>query len=166
MVAHERLRGTRSRLSADRSAGFADSADSGDSTGSGHPCPSEAVEPLEQLDPAALSRLAQELESEELARSIAGTYLRMLDARLARAASALARRDEVAAMDVLLSLRVSSATVGLVGLEAAVLHVIDAVHRGEPELARERGSSMLGLADRARRALRSHLDRPGHSVFS
>lgn len=114
-----------------------------------------------ELDPAALSRLACELESEELARSIAGTYLRMLDARLARAASALACRDEAAAMDVLLSLRVSSATVGLVRLESAVLHVIDAVRRGEPDLALERGSSMLGLADGARCALRSHLERPG-----
>lgn len=114
-----------------------------------------------ELDPAALSRLACELESEELARSIAGTYLRMLDTRLARAGSALACRDEVAAMDVLLSLRVSSATVGLVRLESAVLHVIDAVRRGEPDLALERGSSMLGLADGARCALRSHLERPG-----
>jgi hypothetical protein len=61
-------------------------------------------------------------------------------------------------MDVLLSLRVSSATVGLVRLESAVRWVIDAVRRGEPELARERGSSMLGLAAGARLALRSHLE--------
>lgn len=88
----------------------------------------------------------------------------MLDTRLARAASALACRDEVAAMDVLLSLRVSSATVGLVGLESAVLHVIDAVRGGDPELALERGSSMLGLADGARCALRAHLERPGLSI--
>ena len=120
----------------------------------------------QHLDPTALSRLASELESEQLARSIAGTYLRMLDVRLARAASALADRDEVAAMDVLLSLRVSSATVGLVGLEAAALQVIDAVRRGEADLARERGSWMLGLADRARSALRSHLERPGLTVVT
>ena len=43
-------------------------------------------------------------------------------------------------MDVLLSLRVSSATVGLVRLESAVRWVIDAVRRGEPDLARERGT--------------------------
>ncbi|WP_374969854.1 hypothetical protein [Terrabacter sp. BE26] len=164
MAAHERVRTGLPRLSADRSTDVTAS--------SGHPHPTDALEPFEQveqheqLDPAALIRLAQELESEELARSIAGTYLRMLDARLARADSALARRDEVAAMDVLLSLRVSSATVGLVGLEAAVLHVIDAVHRGEPDLACERGGSMLGLADRARCALRSHLERPGLSSIS
>jgi hypothetical protein len=121
---------------------------------------------LDQLDPAALSRLACELESEDLARSIAGTYLRMLETRLARASSALARRDEAAAMDVLLSLRVSSATVGLVVLEAAVLHVIDAVRRGELDLARERGSSLLGLADGARCALRSHLERPVLSALA
>ncbi|GAA2746027.1 hypothetical protein GCM10009868_29810 [Terrabacter aerolatus] len=112
----------------------------------------------EELDPGALTRLASELESDELARSIAHTYLRMLDARLTRAASALERRDEVAAMDVLLSLRVSSATVGLVRLESAVRCVIDAVRRGEHELARQRGASMRGLADGARLALCSHLE--------
>jgi hypothetical protein len=119
-------------------------------------CPGLTVE---ELDPGALTRLASELESDDLARSIARTYLRMLDARLARAASALDRRDEVAAMDVLLSLRVSSATVGLVRLEAAVLCVIDAVTRGQGDLALQRGASMLGLAPAARVALRSHLDR-------
>lgn len=113
----------------------------------------------EELDPGALMRLAAELESDDLARSIAQTYLRMLDARLARAASALDRRDEAAAMDVLLSLRVSSATVGLVRLESAVRCVIDAVRRGEHDLARQRGASMLGLATGARRALRTHLER-------
>ena len=112
----------------------------------------------EELDPGALTRLASELESEELARSIAQTYLRMLEARLTRAATALDRRDEVAAMDVLLSLRVSSATVGLVRLESAVRCVIDAVRRGEHDLARERGASMLALATGAGRALREHLD--------
>ena len=113
----------------------------------------------EELDPGALMRLAAELESDDLARSIAQTYLRMLDARLARAASALDRRDEAAAMDVLLSLRVSSATVGLVRLESAVRCVIDAVRRGEHDLARQRGASMLGLSTGARRALRTHLER-------
>ncbi len=131
--------------------------------------PAVAAEPVgpvcagptaDELDPGALTRLASELESDDLARSIARTYLRMLDARLTRAASALECRDEIAAMDVLLSLRVSSATVGLVRLEAAVLCVIDAVRRGEADLARERGASMLGLAPSARHALRSHLDRP------
>jgi hypothetical protein len=113
---------------------------------------------VDELDTAALTRLASELESDDLARSIAQTYLRMLDARLTRAASALENHDEVAAMDVLLSLRVSSATVGLVRLEAAVLCVIDAVRRGEPDVARERGASLIGLATSARFALSSHLD--------
>ncbi|CAN7318671.1 hypothetical protein LJR027_001595 [Terrabacter sp. LjRoot27] len=126
-------------------------------------CPGLTVD---ELDPAALTRLAAELESDDLARSIARTYLRMLDARLTRAASALDRRDEVAAMDVLLSLRVSSATVGLVRLESAVLCVIDAVRRGEADLARERGASMLGLAPAARVALRSHLDRAAPPVVA
>jgi hypothetical protein len=121
----------------------------------GPACPGLTVD---ELDPAALSRLASELESEDLARSIADTYLRMLDTRLARAASALENHDDVAAMDVLLSLRVSSATVGLVRLESAVLCVIDAVRRGDPDVARERGASLLGLATSARSALRSHLD--------
>ena len=112
----------------------------------------------DELDPGALTRLASELQSDDLARSIADTYLRMLDTRLARAASALANHDDVAAMDVLLSLRVSSATIGLVRLEAAVLCVIDAVRRGEHDLARERGALLLGLATSGRLALRSHLD--------
>jgi hypothetical protein len=118
-------------------------------------CPALATQ---QLEPAALVRLAAELESSDLARSIARTYLRMLDGRLSRASDALARRDDIAAMDVLLSLRVSSATVGLVGLESSVLCVIDAVQRGDSELARERGAFMVGIAPRAAGALRSHLD--------
>ena len=126
-------------------------------------CPGLTVD---ELDPSALTRLASELESDDLARSIAQTYLRMLDTRLTRAASALERRDEVDAMDVLLSLRVSSATVGLVRLESAVLCVIDAVRRGEPDLARERGDSMLGLAPAAHHALRSHLERAAPPAFA
>lgn len=118
-------------------------------------CPALATQ---QLEPAALVRLAAELESGDLARSIARTYLRMLDGRLSRASDALARRDDIAAMDVLLSLRVSSATVGLVQLESSVLCVIDAVRRGDSALARERGASMLELAPHAASALRSHLD--------
>jgi hypothetical protein len=121
----------------------------------GRACPGPAAP---ELDPAALTRLAAELESADLARSIARTYLRMLEGRLSRASDALARRDEVAAMDVLLSLRVSSATVGLVRLESAVLCVIDAVRRGDPDLARERGVAMAGIAPGAGSALRSHLD--------
>ncbi|GAA5025227.1 hypothetical protein GCM10023258_18060 [Terrabacter aeriphilus] len=110
------------------------------------------------LDPLALARLACELESEDLARSIANTYLRMLDSRLSRTETALESRDEVAAMDVLLSLRVSSCTVGLMRLESAVLCVIDAVRRGEAELARVRGARLAALAAAARSALRAHLD--------
>ena len=121
----------------------------------GRACPALATQ---QLDPAALTRLAAELESIDLARSIARTYLRMLEDRLSRAETALARRDDIAAMDVLLSLRVSSATVGLVRLESAVLGVIDAVRRGEGELARELGASMAGIAPDAGTALQSHLE--------
>jgi hypothetical protein len=119
------------------------------------PCPALASQ---QLDPTALTRLASELESTDLARSIARTYLRMLEGRLSRAALALAPRDDIAAMDVLLSLRVSSATVGLVRLESAVLCVIDAVRRGDRELARELAASMAGIAPEAGAALQSHLD--------
>lgn len=121
----------------------------------GPACPGLAAD---ELDPAALTRLASELQSDELAHSIADTYLRMLDTRLARAGSALENHDDVAAMDVLLSLRVSSATVGLVRLESAVLCVIDAVRRGEPDIARERGAALVGLATSGRLALRSHID--------
>ncbi|MGO4597929.1 hypothetical protein [Terrabacter sp. 2RAF25] len=121
----------------------------------GRPCPALATQ---ELDPAALTRLAAELESTDLARSIARTYLRMLDGRLSRASDALARHDENAAMDVLLSLRVSSATVGLVRLEAAVLCVIDAVRRGDPGVACELGASMARNAPAAGTALRAHLD--------
>lgn len=121
----------------------------------GRACPALATQ---HLDPTALTRLAAELESSDLARSIARTYLRMLEGRLSRASAALARRDHIAAMDVLLSLRVSSATVGLVRLEAAVLGVIDAVRGGEGKLARELGAAMAGIAPDAGAALQSHLD--------
>ena len=125
-------------------------------------CPGQTAR---ELDPAALTRLASELESADLARSIARTYLRLLESRLSRASDALARRDDTAAMDVLLSLRVSSATVGLVRLESAVLGVIDAVLRGEPDLARERGVSMAEVAPSAGSALRSHLDATGDRLI-
>jgi hypothetical protein len=118
-------------------------------------CPGPTAQ---ELDPTALTRLGSELESTDLARSIARTYLRMLEGRLSRASDALARSDDVAAMDVLLSLRVSSATVGLVRLESAVLDVIDAVRCGQPDLARERGACMVDLAPGAGSALRSHLE--------
>ena len=68
--------------------------------------------PDEVVDRRAFDALAGELGSLASARRIATLYLSLLDTRVARLVAACDAEDAASAMDAVLSLKVSSATVG------------------------------------------------------
>ncbi len=76
-------------------------------------------EPLRPtLDPHALRALSAALEDHEAVALFAATYADLLDRRVERITEALLAQDQSAAMDGVLSLKVSSATVGARTLQA------------------------------------------------
>ncbi len=89
------------------------------------------LEPV--FDPGTLFTLGEELESQQVATSVARTYLRLLADRVGRVEAALTTGDVDGALEVLLSLRVTSGTVGARRLAARTTLVIDALDRGDTE---------------------------------
>lgn len=72
----------------------------------------EVIETLAVFDPAALAGLTGHPGDDELARVLVEHYLRLLPQRLRRVSAALEAEDPDAAMDAVLSLKVSSWTLG------------------------------------------------------
>jgi hypothetical protein len=89
------------------------------------------LEPV--FEPGTLFALGEELESQLVASSVARTYLRLLAERVGRIEAALTTGDEEGALEVLLSLRVTSGTVGARRLAARTTLLIDAVEADETE---------------------------------
>jgi HPt (histidine-containing phosphotransfer) domain-containing protein len=89
------------------------------------------LEPV--FEPGTLFTLGEELESQQVATSVARTYLRLLADRVGRVEAALTTGDVDGALEVLLSLRATSGTVGARRLAARATLVIDALDRGDTE---------------------------------
>lgn len=94
-------------------------------------------EGLPLMDPAVLLDLGEKLNSPEIACGFARDFAAMWDLRRRRLAASLDRRDYSAALDAVISLKVSSAMVG--GLRLARL-------AEEVEVAVRRGDLTAGLA--------------------
>ena len=71
---------------------------------------------LPLVDPAVLEELAEQLDGPTVARRFARDYTDMWEQRFRRLAAALARQDRAAAMDAVISLKISSAMVGALRL--------------------------------------------------
>ncbi|WP_435741706.1 hypothetical protein [Nocardioides sp. SYSU DS0663] len=109
------------------------------------------------LDLDALARLGRDLQDGQYAVVFARRYQSMLPARVERIVAALVAGDLVAAMDAVLSLKVSSITVGTTELAAAALEVEQAVRRRDVASARRRADGLAGAANRADWALAGYL---------
>lgn len=108
----------------------------------------DPVAPL--VDPAALQQLGLQLNSPAVARGFARDYAKMWGLRYDALASAVARRDEAAALDAVLSLKTSSAMVGGVRLAQLASEFEEAVRHGDMDRAQallgdvaERGSETV-----------------------
>lgn len=109
------------------------------------------------LDRDALDRLGEDLGDRRLALGFAHRYCAMLTARVERILLALLRRDLVAAMDTVLSLKVSSTTVGTSELARLASDLEQDVRRRDVAAARLHAEGLAAAADRARSALTDHL---------
>jgi HPt (histidine-containing phosphotransfer) domain-containing protein len=118
---------------------------------------SEVIDTPAVFDPSALHSLTGHDRDEELALVLAGRYLRLLPERVRRIAAALHAQDPDEAMDAVLSLKVSSDTLGareLGALGATLerhLRLVDLV------AARAASRALVPAAKRLERALTAYL---------
>jgi HPt (histidine-containing phosphotransfer) domain-containing protein len=84
------------------------------------------------LDPAWLRQLADELKGREAAIRFALDYLDLLPGRGARILQALSDRDPAAALDAVLSLKVTSSMAGAVALEQLCRALELSLRNGRP----------------------------------
>ena len=82
------------------------------------------------VDRQAFEQLADELGSPESARRIVGLYVDLLEQRVERLARACEADDLETAMDAVLSLKVTSATVGAVTMRDRALDVESRLRQG------------------------------------
>jgi HPt (histidine-containing phosphotransfer) domain-containing protein len=109
------------------------------------------------LDREALTRLGSDIQDCEFAISFARRYCSMLDNRVRRILDALLDGDLVAAMDSVLSLKVSSSTVGTHELAHLALAVEQHVRCRDVVAARQQAAALADAADRAETALADYL---------
>lgn len=88
------------------------------------------------IDRHIFEQLSSELGSPEAARRLVARYLELLDGRIGRLAGACEADDDSAAMDAVLSLKVSSAMVGAVALRDLAAQVEDCLRGGGCTAAR------------------------------
>ncbi len=88
------------------------------------------------IDPRILAALADELEDHATAVSIARLYRENLERRVARLDAACSQEDLETAMDVVLSLKVTSATVGATAIRSSAERVETTLAIGDWAAAR------------------------------
>ena len=109
------------------------------------------------FDAAALRRMSHEVDDRAFAWLFASRYLQMLVGRVTRITTALQELDTDAALDAVLSLKVSSATVGTRELAELAKQVEVDVRRSDVTAARLSASLLWPAAVRADRALGDYL---------
>ncbi|MFK0009727.1 Hpt domain-containing protein [Paenarthrobacter sp. NPDC090520] len=102
------------------------------------------------LDQVTLTVLAEELNDTVAFIRFLERYFRMLPGRTERILHALEQRDTAQTMDAVLSLRISSAMVGALGIEEQCRTLQDMVHSGAWPAAALQGSRLQRTVDRFR----------------
>ncbi len=118
---------------------------------------SEVIETPPVFEPGALTGLTGHVRDEEFAPVLVGHFLRLLPQRLRRLLTALEVEDPDAAMDAVLSLKVSSRTLGAHELGALAAGVER--HLRLPDLpgAYAAAAALTPAVGRLERALADHL---------
>ncbi|MDQ0826188.1 HPt (histidine-containing phosphotransfer) domain-containing protein [Arthrobacter sp. B2I5] len=83
------------------------------------------------VDPVVLQDLEDELGQPELVTNFAKDYVRLWETRERRLTTSLANQDRAAALDAVISLRVSSTMVGALRLAGLAVALESAVRRGD-----------------------------------
>jgi len=109
------------------------------------------------FDEAALRRMSREVDDRAFVWLFASRYRQMLIGRVARINTALQQLDVETALDAVLSLKVSSATVGTCELADLAQQVESEVRRTDITAARLSASRLWPAAVRADRALGDYL---------
>ena len=111
------------------------------------------------FDEAALRRMSREVDDRAFTWLFASRYRQMLVGRVARVTTALQRLDVEGALDAVLSLKVSSATVGTCELADLAQQVEADVRRDDVTAARLSATRLWPAAVRADQALGIYLAR-------
>lgn len=93
--------------------------------------PSVGGEPARWVEPEILAELETELDGPELARGFARDYAALWDQRFSRLAAAVQAEDHPAALDAVISLRITSAMVGGIRLSVLAQALEDAIRRDD-----------------------------------
>ncbi len=109
------------------------------------------------LDTDVLTRLAVDVDDQAFVVGFVAKYRGLLDTRIRRITDALAAADIAAAMEAVLSLKVSSTTVGAHELAELAATLEREVRAGEMAVARLRSTALPAAAARADRALAAYL---------
>lgn len=109
------------------------------------------------LDTSVLRRLAANLDNAAFTADLAARYRGLLEQRVHRITVALAAADAAAAMETVLSLKVSSITVGASELAQLAADLEGDLRRDELATARLRATALPRAAARADRALAAYL---------
>lgn len=113
------------------------------------------VQPV--FDAEVLTRLARDVRNGDFVRSFAVRYRELLHARVERVTGAVMAADFVTAMDAVLSLKVSSSSVGTCELADLALCIEGDVRRLDGSAARRAAGLLPCAAERADRALGEYL---------
>lgn len=100
----------------------------------------------ELLTSPALKKLANDLKSHDAAVVFAWTFLEMLPCRVSRILRALDMRDGSAALDAVLSLKVTAAMAGATGLEGRCRELELALKSGSRLAAVTAGAGLANVA--------------------
>jgi HPt (histidine-containing phosphotransfer) domain-containing protein len=110
------------------------------------------------LDTAVLSGLADDLGDESRLRTFLDLWSSMLTGRVSTLRDALAVDDHATALDRVLSLRSSSAMIGLTDLAAAAAVVEQHVQDGDLAAARDAFAAVDAMIEPARQAVTAYAD--------
>ncbi len=110
------------------------------------------------FDPKRLRRLASEVDDQSFVSVFASRYRQMLSGRISRIHATLLAADVDGALDAILSLKVSSATVGTCELAGLALVIEGDVRRADVLAARAAAADLAAVAARADVALAAYLE--------
>ena len=117
----------------------------------------EVIETPAVFDPAALVSLTGHANDDDLARVLADHYLRLLPERVRRVVAALHVEEPDEAMDAVLSLKGSSATLGAHELGALGAVIERHLRRGDLPGAQAAAEDLMPASQRLERVLVAYL---------
>jgi hypothetical protein len=103
----------------------------GAASGVGTGPPKTGDVPVRWVEPDILAELEEELDGPELALGFARDYASLWDQRFSRLAAAVHTEDRPAALDAVISLRITSAMVGGIRLSVLAQALEDAIRRSD-----------------------------------